>query len=163
MSTTNNIYSSNHMLQHFFWYDRQSKILAKLISLSWYLLLFPLCYLERKIKLIVTFYKPMELLRYLLLFKQRLQIEIYQTIFFPKIEHTGILSVFNNLLENGQYEYLKHKGCYMRFNFRQNEMFSIQFLSSLLYCWHEMPRNEPHCGCYFVVVILAEIKTNFGW
>ena len=30
-------------------------------------------------------------------------------------------------------------------------------------CLHDKNRNETHCGCYFIVVILTEMKFNLGW
>ena len=29
-------------------------------------------------------------------------------------------------------------------------------------CLHEIPRNETHFGCYFIVAILTEMKYHFG-
>ena len=30
-------------------------------------------------------------------------------------------------------------------------------------CLHDTTRNETHCGCYFIAVILTEMKFHFGW
>ena len=31
------------------------------------------------------------------------------------------------------------------------------------YFLREIPRNETHWGCYFIVVIFTEMKFYFGW
>ena len=35
---------------------------------------------------------------------------------------------------------------------------------SISYNWlHEIPRNETHCCCYFILVILTELRFHFEW
>ena len=48
---------------------------------------------------------------------------------------------------------------YMRFHFGYT--FSFRSWSIPYNCFHDVPQNETHCGCYFMAVILTEIKFHF--
>ena len=54
------------------------------------------------------------------------------------------------------------EGVYMRFHFRQNEIFYFGVWSISSSCLHDTTRNETHCGCYFTAVILTGMKIHFG-
>ena len=49
----------------------------------------------------------------------------------------------------------------MKFHLEQNEVFQSGVSSISYNCLHEIPRKKTLCGCYFIAVILTEMKFHF--
>ena len=52
---------------------------------------------------------------------------------------------------------------YMKIHFGRNDIFSIRCMVNLLHLFTWNTQNESHCWCYFIAVILTEMKFHFGW